>query len=96
MGNQMMCEKAPEIFRLDELETKQKAARQKTPLRRRQKGIFIDCCIAPGTDVIYFLNFAKILASLTYKTAKLCKKLIITLGFNKNANFSTENLQKSQ
>jgi hypothetical protein len=76
MGNQMMCEKAPEIFRLDELETKQKAARQKTPLRRRQKGIFI--------------------ASLTYKTAKLCKKLIITLGFNKNANFSTENLQKSQ
>jgi hypothetical protein len=36
------------------------------------------------------------LAFLTRKKAKLCKILIITLVFEKNAIFSAENCQKSQ
>jgi hypothetical protein len=39
---------------------------------------------------------AKKLAFLTQKKAKLCKFLIITLVFEKNANFFAENWQKSQ
>jgi hypothetical protein len=38
----------------------------------------------------------KILAFLTQNKAKLCKILIITLVFEKNANFFAENCQKSQ
>jgi hypothetical protein len=42
-----------------------------------------------GTDVTIFLpkNSAKKLAFLTRNKAKLCKILIITLVFEKNANF---------
>jgi hypothetical protein len=41
-------------------------------------------------------NSAKKLAFLTQNKAKLCKIWIITLVFEKNANFFTENWQKSQ
>jgi hypothetical protein len=55
----------------------------------------------PGTDVMIFKifspkNFANKLAFLTQNKAKLCKNLIITLVFEKNANFFAENCQKSQ
>jgi hypothetical protein len=36
------------------------------------------------------------MAFLTRNEAKICKILIITLVFEKNANFFAENLQKSQ
>jgi hypothetical protein len=54
-----------------------------------------------GADVMIFLifspkNSAKKLAFLTQNKAKLCKKFIITLVFDKNANFFAENCQKSQ
>jgi hypothetical protein len=39
---------------------------------------------------------AKEMAFLTQNKAKLCKILIITLVFEKNANFFAENWQKSQ
>jgi hypothetical protein len=39
---------------------------------------------------------AKKLAFLTQNKAKLCKNVIITLVFEKNANFFAENCQKSQ
>jgi hypothetical protein len=39
---------------------------------------------------------AKKLAFLTQNKAKLCKNLIITLVFEKNAKFFDENWQKSQ
>jgi hypothetical protein len=39
---------------------------------------------------------AKKLAFLTQNKAKICKILIITLDFEKNANFFAENWQKSQ
>jgi hypothetical protein len=50
----------------------------------------------PGTDVIIFKIFspkksAKKLAFFTKNKAKLCKILIITLVFEKNANFFAEN-----
>jgi hypothetical protein len=41
-------------------------------------------------------NSAKKLAFLTQNKAKLCKHLIITLVFEKNANFFAENWRKSQ
>jgi hypothetical protein len=41
-------------------------------------------------------NSAKKLAFWTQNKAKLCKILIITLVFEKNANFFAENRQKSQ
>jgi hypothetical protein len=41
-------------------------------------------------------NSAKKLAFSTQNKAKLCKILIITLVFEKNANFFAENRQKSQ
>jgi hypothetical protein len=41
-------------------------------------------------------NSEKKLAFLTQNKAKLCKMLIITLVFEKNANFFAENCQKSQ
>jgi hypothetical protein len=41
-------------------------------------------------------NSAKKLAFLTQNKAKLCKILIITLVFEKNANFFAENRQKLQ
>jgi hypothetical protein len=41
-------------------------------------------------------KIAKKFAFLTKNKAKLCKFLIITLDFEKNANFFAENLQKSQ
>jgi hypothetical protein len=54
-----------------------------------------------GTDVLIFKIFSpknseKKLAFLTQNKAKLCKILIITLVFEKNANFFAENWQKSQ
>jgi hypothetical protein len=41
-------------------------------------------------------NSAKKLAFLTQNKGKLCKFLIITLVFEKNANFFAENWRKSQ
>jgi hypothetical protein len=41
-------------------------------------------------------KLAKKLAFLTPNKAKLCKNLIITLVFEKNANFFSENCRKSQ
>jgi hypothetical protein len=41
-------------------------------------------------------NFAKKMAFLTRNKAKLCKILIITLVFEKNANFFADNCPKSQ
>jgi hypothetical protein len=41
-------------------------------------------------------NSAKKLAFFTPNKAKLCKKLVITLVFEKNANFFAKILQKSQ
>jgi hypothetical protein len=41
-------------------------------------------------------NSAKKLAFLTENKAKLCKNWIITLVFEKNANFFAENCQKLQ
>jgi hypothetical protein len=54
-----------------------------------------------GTDVMIFKIFspkkiAKKLAFLTQNKAKICKILIITLVFEKNANFFAENWRKSQ
>jgi hypothetical protein len=55
----------------------------------------------PGTDVMIFKIFSpknskKKMAFLTQNKAKLCKMLIITLVFEKNANYFAENCQKSQ
>jgi hypothetical protein len=55
----------------------------------------------PGTDVRIFEIFspkksAKKLAFFTQNKAKLCKNFIITLFFDKNANFFAENCRKSQ
>jgi hypothetical protein len=55
----------------------------------------------PGTDVMIFKifspkNSAKKIAFLTQNKSKLCKILIITLVFEKNADFFAENCQKSQ
>jgi hypothetical protein len=55
----------------------------------------------PGTDVMIFKIFspkhlAKILAFFAHIAATFCKNLIITLVFEKNANFFAENWQKSQ
>jgi hypothetical protein len=57
--------------------------------------------VPPGTDVMIFKRFspknsAKKLAFLTQNKAKLCKNLIITSVFEKNANFFAENWEKSQ
>jgi hypothetical protein len=41
-------------------------------------------------------NFAKKLAFFAQNKAKLCRNWIITLVFEKNANFFAENWQKSQ
>jgi hypothetical protein len=41
-------------------------------------------------------NLAKILAFFAQPTARFCKNRIITLFFEKNANFFAENGQKSQ
>jgi hypothetical protein len=41
-------------------------------------------------------NLAKILAFFAQATASFCKNVIITLVFEKNANFFAENWQKSQ
>jgi hypothetical protein len=54
-----------------------------------------------GTDVMILKNIfgkkiAKKLAFLNKNKAKLCKILIITLVFNKNANIFAENWQTSQ
>jgi hypothetical protein len=54
-----------------------------------------------GTDVMILKIFspkisAKKLAFLTQNKAKICEILIITLVFEKNANFFAENCQKSQ
>jgi hypothetical protein len=54
----------------------------------------------PGTDVTIFKKirqkFGKKLAFLTQNKAKICKILIITLVFEKNAIFFAENCRKSQ
>jgi hypothetical protein len=56
----------------------------------------------PGADVVFLKifspkNLAKILAFFAQTTASFCKKIgIITLVFEKNANFFAENWQKSQ
>jgi hypothetical protein len=62
---------------------------------------FADSSGHPGADVLMFKifspeNSAKKLAFLAQNKAKLCKILIITLVFDKNANFFAENRQKSQ
>jgi hypothetical protein len=50
-----------------------------------------------GTDVMILKIFSpKKLPFLTQNKAKLCKFFIITLDFEKNANFFAENWQKSQ
>jgi hypothetical protein len=41
-------------------------------------------------------NLANIMAFFAQTTASICKNLIITLVFEKNANFFAENWQKSQ
>jgi hypothetical protein len=41
-------------------------------------------------------NLAKMLAIFAQTTASFCKNLIITLVFEKNANFFAKNWQKSQ
>jgi hypothetical protein len=41
-------------------------------------------------------NLAKKMAFLTKNKAKQCKILIITLGFEKNANLFAKNCRKSQ
>jgi uncharacterized membrane protein YeiB len=52
--------------------------------------------------MLWFLKYfrqkirRKKLAFLTQNKAKLCKMLIVTLVFEKNANFFAENCQKSQ
>jgi hypothetical protein len=52
----------------------------------------------PGTDVIILKIFSKKtaqnLAFLTQNKAKLCKNVIITLVFEKNANFVRRKLSK--
>jgi hypothetical protein len=53
----------------------------------------------PGTDVMIFKkispkNSATKLAFLTQNKAKICKILILTLVFEKNANFFAENWGK--
>jgi hypothetical protein len=45
---------------------------------------------------IFAEKFSKKLEFLTQNKAKLCKILIITLVYEKNANFFAENCQKSQ
>jgi hypothetical protein len=45
---------------------------------------------------IFAENSAKKLAFLTHNKAKICKFWIITLFFEKNANFFAKNCQKSQ
>jgi hypothetical protein len=55
----------------------------------------------PGTDVMILKifspkNSAKKLALLTQNKATLCKNLIKTLVFEKNANFFAESWQKTQ
>jgi Ni,Fe-hydrogenase III small subunit len=57
--------------------------------------------VGSGTDVMIFKifspkNSAKKIGILTQNKAKLCKILIITLVFEKNANFFAENCRKSQ
>jgi hypothetical protein len=64
--------------------------RQQSPLQSNEHG-FIS-----GTDVMIFKifspkNLAKILAFLTQNKASFCKNWIITLVFEKNANFFAEN-----
>jgi hypothetical protein len=63
--------------------------------------VFLYIWVWPGTDVMIFQiflpkNSAKKIAFLTPNKAKLCKILIITLVFEKNANFFAENWGKSQ
>jgi hypothetical protein len=60
-----------------------------------------NCATKTGTDVMILKIFsqkkiAKKLAFLTQNKAKLCKILIITLVFDKNANFFAENCRKSR
>jgi hypothetical protein len=55
--------------------------------------------LSSGTDVMIFKifspkNSAKKLAFMTQNKVQLCKILIITLGFKKNANFFRRNLSK--
>jgi hypothetical protein len=44
---------------------------------------------------IFSQKMANILEFLTQNKAKLCKNLIITMAFEKNGNFFSENWQKS-
>jgi hypothetical protein len=56
-------------------------------------------CILQGPMILKIFspkNSAKKFAFLTQNKAKLCKILIITLVFEKNANFFAENCLKSQ
>jgi hypothetical protein len=57
--------------------------------------------IKSATDVMIFKNifdkkFSEKIGVLTQNKAKLCTNLIITLVFEKNANFFAENCRKSQ
>jgi hypothetical protein len=47
-------------------------------------------------EIILPKILAKILAFFAQTTASFCKNVIITLVFEKNANFFAENWQKSQ
>jgi hypothetical protein len=63
--------------------------------------IFKTIRFTSGTDVMILKIFspkisAKKLAFLTRNKAKICEIFIITLVFEKNANFFAENCQKSQ
>jgi hypothetical protein len=71
-----------------------------TPLEGKLRGKK-KTSVGSGTDFMILKIFspkkiAKKWAFLTENTAKLCEILIITLVFEKNANFFAENWQKSQ
>jgi hypothetical protein len=61
-------------------------------------GKTITTAVRPGIDVMILKifspkNLAKILAFFAQTTASFCKNMIITLVFEKNANFLAENWQ---
>jgi hypothetical protein len=70
-------------------------------LLKDKKMFYVIVGLATGTNVLIFKknspkNSAKKMAFLTRNKAKLCKILIITLVFDKNANLFAENCRKSQ
>jgi predicted secreted acid phosphatase len=63
---------------------------------RSSKTLFLGPMFYDFKNIFAEKKSAKKLAFLTQNKAKLCKMLIITLDFEKNANFFAENWQKSQ